>query len=206
MFIGIFTNLVAITIMSTTPNSLNIRDIPNGKVIDKLPFRSFVGLITINGGWAKIMYSQKTNSSNFKEGWVYLKYLKMEKRNSEHCDTDYNTDSEACVIVKSTDIECSKSYDGSFYTDCNVEIDYEVNTTYTGNDYIDIDVTCEVDIDYKKVDGYSGSDSEDDRYSHSLTADDYETKTMEFDFGSYEKVINVKIDSTECKISDVSTY
>lgn len=206
--IGIFTNLVALTILSTTTDSLNVRNSPGGKIIDKLPMHSMVGLIIVKGTWAKVMYSKKVNSNNFKQGWVSVKYLKIKKRDNEDCDTDFNTNAEACVVVKSTDIDCSKSYEGNYYSECNVEVDYEVNTTYKGNDYIDIDVTCEVNIDYKKADGYSSSESEDEKYSHSLIADDYERKTMDFDFdfSYYEKPISVQLDSVECKISDVYTY
>jgi hypothetical protein len=127
----------------------------------------------------------------------------------DDCDTEYKTNATVCVEITDASIECNESYAGNYYQDCDLEIEYEVKTDYSGGAYLDVDVECEVEIEYKGRSSYvtqSDSDSQDE--SHSLYAHGSESETLQFNFGftSYQEVTNVKIGSASCEIGSVDLY
>ena len=141
-------------------------------------------------------------------------FLEMQKRKirgvtGDNCEYEYDTGAEVCVTVTDASLDCRKSYDGSYYRSCEVEVDYDVSTNYNGNDYLDTQIECGVDIKYKGRNTYSWkSDSSNDDESHSLYQYGSESGDMniDFSFSSYKEVTNVKLDSVDCEINSVSHY
>ncbi len=127
----------------------------------------------------------------------------------DDCDTEYKTNAEVCVEITGGDIDCNESYSGNYYNDCDVSLNYEVSTDYSGGAYLDVEVECTVEIEYKGRNTYSTqSDSSYEDESHDLYAHDSgrETLTFNFSFGSYQEITSAKISSAVCEIDSVDMY
>ena len=140
--------------------------------------------------------------------------LEMERRkrqgvSGDDCETEYKTGAEVCVEIIGVDIDCNEGCTDNYYRDCDVTLDYEIQTDYKGGTYIDVEVKCTVEIEYKGRQTYTTqSDSNYENESHSLDAHGSETGTMNFNFSfsSYKEITNVKISSAECEIDSVDLY
>ncbi len=140
--------------------------------------------------------------------------LEMERRklqgvSGDDCETEYKTGAEVCVEITGADIDCNESYTGNYYRDCDVTLDYEIQTDYKGGSYIDVEVECTVEIEYKGRQTYTTqSDSNYESETHSLYAHGSETGSMSFNFSfsSYREITKVKISSAECEIKSVDLY
>ena len=138
---------------------------------------------------------------------------KMLKRRAgvtgDDCEWEYEAEAEVCVTTTDASLDCNKSYAGNYYRGCEVEIDYELVTSYEGDGYLDVEVECSAEIEYKGRDfAFWRSDSADDDESHNLYAlgSDSGDVTLDFSFSSYKEVIRVKLDSAECEIESVNHY
>lgn len=140
--------------------------------------------------------------------------IEMERRrlqgvSGDDCETEYKTGAEVCVEITGVDIDCNESYTGDYYRDCDVTLNYEVQTDYKGGSYIEVEVECTVEIEYKGRQTYTTqSDTSYEDESHSLYAHGSESGTMNFNFSfsSFKEITNVKISSAECEIENVSMY
>lgn len=138
----------------------------------------------------------------------------MERRriqgvSGDDCETEYKTGSEVCVEITQVNLDCDERYAGDYYQDCDVTLDYEVQTDYKGGSYIEVEVECTVEIEYQGRETYATqSDSSYEDESHSLYAHGSESGTMSFNFSfsSFEEITNVKIGSAECEIESVDIY
>jgi hypothetical protein len=125
------------------------------------------------------------------------------------CDTEYKTNSEVCIKITDTNLDCHQNYYDNYYTGCDVSLSYRVETDYKGGSYLNTNIECEVEIEYKGRNAYSTSnDSDSSRKSHYLYAHNSERKTMDFSFsfGSYDEVTNAKISEARCMIKDIYLY
>ena len=134
---------------------------------------------------------------------------KAQGASGSHCESEYKTNANVCVDITDGEINCNKDFSGSYYTDCEVELEYEVRTDYSGRAYLDVAVECEVEIEYKSRSSYvpqSDSDREDE--SHDLFAHDSESNTLEFDFSfsSFQEITSVKISDASCEVTRVDLY
>ncbi|MBU2430957.1 MAG: hypothetical protein KKH99_09715, partial [Proteobacteria bacterium] len=140
--------------------------------------------------------------------------LEMERRkrqgvSGDDCETEYKTGAEVCVEITGADIDCNESYSGNYYRDCDVTLDYEIQTDYKGGSYIDVEVECTVEIEYKGRETYTTqSDSNSETETYSLYAHGSESGSMSFNFSfsSYNEITKVKISSAECEINSVDLY
>jgi len=124
----------------------------------------------------------------------------------DDCETEYKTNTDVCVEISGGDLDCNKSYAGDYYRDCDVALEYDVETNYQGGSYLDVEIECTVEIEYKGRQIYSSrSDSSSEDESHTLYAHGSESEAMNFNFSfsSYKEVTSVKISSAECEIESV---
>lgn len=136
---------------------------------------------------------------------------KIQKRRAkgpsgDACETEFRTNAEVCVKVTRRNLDCTKSYSGGYYTDCDVTLGYDVETNYSGGSYLDVEVKCRVGIEYTGRGIYSTqSDTSSKDDSHSLYAygSDSESKRFNFSFSSYQEVTRVITESAKCKIDSV---
>ncbi|MFC1884766.1 hypothetical protein ACFL2O_08340, partial [Thermodesulfobacteriota bacterium] len=137
-----------------------------------------------------------------------IKKRKLQGVSGDDCETEYKTGAEVCVEITRADLDCNESFDGKYYRDCDVMVDYDVETDYKGGSSLDVEVECTVEIEYEGREIYRRSDSSYESESHSLYAHDSESGTMSFNFSfsSFYEVIKVKITSAECKIESVELY
>ena len=134
-----------------------------------------------------------------------VKSRKARSLASQHCDTEPDTDSEVCVRVVDAEIECSENYEETYYDSCEVEIDYIVETDYSGNGSIEVEVRCDVEVEYESETSYSGSEDEDFTANVTLYADDSHSGNEDVDFSLYyEEPTSVKVTEASCKIYDLS--
>jgi len=139
---------------------------------------------------------------------------KMRKRrlqgvSGDDCKTEYKTNAEVCVDITGGDLDCNKSFSGDYYRDCDVVLNYDVKTNYSGGSYLDVEVECNVEIQYKGRETYSTqSDSSSKDESHNLYAHGNESETMRFNFSfsSYKEITSVKISSAKCEIESVNLW
>ncbi len=126
----------------------------------------------------------------------------------EHCDSEYSSGANVCVTVKRAELDCSESYDQSYYDSCLADISLYIETDYRGRGYIDGRVNCEVTVAATSARGYESSESNDERWNFSLYANDSATETIEvdFSFSSYDKVRKVRISDVSCRVRDLYAY
>jgi hypothetical protein len=125
------------------------------------------------------------------------------------CEVEYRSGAEVCIEVTDASIECNKSYAGQYYSDCNVEIDYQIETNYPGRSSVQAQVECSVEIEYKGRGLYTTrSDSDSDSSSHILYKGGSDSGNIEFnfDFTSLEQPTSVEISSAECEVTSVDLY
>ena len=143
-------------------------------------------------------------------GWISLSYLRiMSGAAGDDCKTEYKTNAEVCVEVSDTSLDCRKDYSGEYYRSCEVTVEYDVTTDYSGGSYLDADIECQADIRYSGLGTYSWrSDSSTQDENHSLYAhgSDSESLTFDFSFSSFNEVTQIKIDSVTCEVDSVTMW
>ncbi len=124
-------------------------------------------------------------------------------------EIEYKTGAEVTMKISDVSLDCQKGFGDDFYTGCQVEVEYVVETNYKGNSFIEASVECEVEIEYKKRDGYGNShDSDSESSSITLFSNASERGSMNFDFSfsSYDEVIKVRVVECSCRITDLFLY
>ena len=196
--------------MGVTTAEVKVRSAPNGEQVDSLKAGTSVGVLDMSSGWVKIVYLSPPGSQNTKVGWISLSYLRVTSgAGDDDCETEYKTNAEVCVEVSDASIDCRKDYSGEYYRSCEVIVEYEVTTNYSGGAYLDADIECQVDIRDSGRGTYSWrSDSSTQDENHSLYAhgSDSESLTFDFSFSSFDEVTQVKIDSVTCEVDSVNLW
>ena len=125
-----------------------------------------------------------------------------------HCDSEYSSGANVCVTVKNAELNCSESYARGNYDSCRVGVSLYVETDYRGHGYVDGRVKCEVSLATVGSGGYESSQSNDERWSFSLYANDSSTRSLDIDFSfsSYEKIRKVRISDLTCRVRDLYVY
>src|SRR5439155_26129559 len=89
----------------------------------------------------------------------------------EDCQNEYKSNAEVCVTIRRAEFDCNKSIAGSYYTDCDVTLKYDLRTNYAGRSSLSVDVQCKVEIEYSGRESLSsGSDSGRKSETHNLYA------------------------------------
>ncbi|WP_157826488.1 MULTISPECIES: hypothetical protein [Halomonadaceae] len=131
--------------------------------------------------------------------------LRAKGASGQTCETEYDTGAEVCLSVEMANLDCDESYDDSYYDDCEVNVDYSLETDYRGSSEIDVEVYCEAEIDYQSRSGLRRSESDGYHESHSLGS--YESDSgyvnLDFSFSSYEEVYKVNLDDAWCEMQSV---
>lgn len=134
---------------------------------------------------------------------------KLRGVSGDDCENEYKTNAEVCASITGGDIDCNEDYSDSYYRDCDVKIEYTVETDYEGGSYIEVEVECEVEIEYAGRNTYSTqSDSDNDDESYDLYAFESESDSMDFNFSlsAYKEITRVQISSAECEIESVELW
>ena len=133
---------------------------------------------------------------------------------SGDCEWEYESEAQVCVTVTNTSLDCKKSYDGSYYIGCEVDVDYTISTDYEGDNYLDVEIECKVEIQLnEQYFDLLGSDFAYDDENHSLYSHGFDSSSMSFDFSfilynlaNYDKVTKVKVYSVECEVDSVEQH
>ena len=197
-------------VMGMTTADVKVRSAPNGEQVDSLEASTPVGVLNVLAGWAKVIYLSPPGSQNTKVGWVSLSYLRIiSGAAGDDCETEYKTNAKVCVEVSDASLDCRKDYSGEYYRSCEVTVEYEVTTDYSGGSYLDADIECQADIRYSGRGTYSWrSDTSTQDEDHSLYShgSDSESLTFDFPFSSFNEVTQVKIDSVACEVDSVTLW
>lgn len=131
--------------------------------------------------------------------------LRANGASGQSCETEYDTGAEVCLSVNYANLDCDESYDDSYYDDCQVNMDYSLETDYRGSSEIDVEVYCEAEIAYQAKSGMKRSGSDGFYESHSLGSYDSEHGyvNLNFSFSSYEEVNKVNLDDAWCEMQSV---
>lgn len=205
------TSAIAADILVTTAN-VKVRATPDGQQTDSLKAGTAVALVAVSGSWAKVMYIDPPGTTKARSGWVSIAYVSRPRgkrtRNvsGDDCDSESETGAEVCVRATNASLDCQKSFAGEYYSGCEATLEYEVETDYDGDSYLDVGVECKVEITYSGRNTFvtqDDSDSQDD--SHDLYAGDSDSGSMSFDFSfsSFQEVTRARIESATCEIDDV---
>jgi len=127
----------------------------------------------------------------------------------DDCEWEHETEAQVCVSVSDASLDCSESYDRSYYRSCQVEVDYEVVTNFEGDGYLDVEIECTAEIRYKGRNSYSWShESADDDETHTLypLGSDSGDVGLDFSFSSYKEVVSVQLESAQCEVDSVYHY
>lgn len=138
----------------------------------------------------------------------------MQKRkhqgvSGDNCELEYKTNAQVCVRVTRGNIDCNKSVFGDYYQECDVVLEYEVETNYSGGSYLDAEVECRVEIEYSGRQTFTTqSDSSRKDESHSLYAlgSDNGSMNFNFSFSSFSEITRAKISSAKCEIEGVNLW
>ena len=156
------------------------------------------------------MTQQEIVQRNQRNAKIYeqMQQRKRDTLTSGNCQYEWDSESNVCVSVTSVDLDCSENHD-DFYSDCEVEIDYTVQSDYVGDSSISATVECEADISYRS--NYHSSEQskdDDDTYSHYI----YDgmgtsgTIDIDFSFSSYHEVYELSLDSAECEVTSAMLF
>lgn len=194
-----------------TTADLRVRDAPNGTQIDSLRAGSTIGVIDLSGAWVNVVYLNSSGSRNPKTGWISLAYVRITGGGigGDDCETEYDTDAEVCVEVSNSSLDCRKDRSSGYIRGCEVLVEYEVTTDYSGGSYLNVDIECEVAIRYQQQGRSSWrSDSMDETGNHGLYAhaSDSESLSFDFSFSSSREVTKVQVESVSCEIYDVNFW
>lgn len=134
--------------------------------------------------------------------------LRSRGASGQSCQTEYETGARVCLSVSVADLDCDEDIYGDYYDDCEVEVDYSLETDYRGSSSINVDVECEAEISYESNSYLSKSDDENFSESHSLSSYDstYNQADFDFSFSSLEEVYSVELDDAWCEIQDTYLY
>ena len=146
----------------------------------------------------------------------YLKKeaVEIERRRAQgvsgdDCDIEYKTNTKVCVEITGGNLDCNKSYSGNYYRNCDLSLNYDVQTNYQGKEYLDVKIECSVEIEYRGREIYSRrSDSSYQVKSYNLYAhgSDYGTMSFDFYFSRYKDVIRAKISSARCEVQSIDLW
>jgi hypothetical protein len=131
---------------------------------------------------------------------------RIEAPSGDSCETEDSTGANVCVTVTNATLDCHKSFDGTQYRDCDVNLSYTLQTDYRGNSSLDAEVNCSVELWYTgRNTVIPKTDSESETNRHTLDAYDRlsESAEINFSFSSYYEVTRAKISSAECRIESV---
>jgi hypothetical protein len=131
---------------------------------------------------------------------------RLETPSGDSCETEDSTGANVCVTVTNTTLDCHKSFDGTQYRDCDVNVSYTLQTDYRGNASLNAEVDCSVELWYTgRNTVIPKTDSESETNSHTLDAYDRlsESAEINFSFSSFNEVTRAKISSVECRIESV---
>jgi hypothetical protein len=131
---------------------------------------------------------------------------RLEAPSGDSCETEDSTGANVCVTVTNSTLDCHKSFDGTQYRDCGVNVSYTLQTDYRGNSSLNAEVDCTVDLSYTgRNTVIPKTDSESNTNSHTLDAFDRLSESVEIDFSfsSFYEVTRAKISSVECRIESV---
>ena len=220
IFLFVSLNSFAIELAQTTATNLNVRSAPAGKIIFSLSKGSIVAIVKRGKEWTLISYFASNDKTDIKSGWVGSKYLSaLEKQSKtshgstsisgDDCGYDYDSDSKACVTVGYTDFSCSESMFEPKYESCTLELSYDVESNYAGDDYINVDISCNAEFEYKEKDSYMwSSDYASETRDHTLWAygSDSERIYLEVYFSSFNPVVQAKVSSLACTVENVYSY
>jgi len=122
-------------------------------------------------------------------------------------ETEHKTNAEVCVRVSDVSLDCRKNYSDEYYRSCEVTVEYEVTTDYSGGSYLDADIECQIEIRYSERGTYSWRSNtltQDEDHSLYSYQSDSEFLTFDFLFNSFNEVTQVKIDSASCEVDSVT--
>jgi hypothetical protein len=131
---------------------------------------------------------------------------RVEAPSGDSCETEDSTGANVCVTATNSSLDCHKSFDGTAYRDCDVDVSYTLQTDYRGNSSLNANVDCTVELWYTgRNTVIPKTDSESDTNSHTLDAHDRlsESAEINFSFSSFYEVTRAKISSVECRIESV---
>jgi len=123
---------------------------------------------------------------------------RLEAPSGDSCETEDSTGANVCVTVTNSTLDCHKSFDGTQYRDCDVNVSYTLQTDYRGNSSLNAEVDCTVELWYTgRNTVIPKTDSESDTNSHTLDAYDRlsESAEIHFSFSSFYEVTRAKINS-----------
>jgi len=56
------------------------------------------------------------------------------------CKVEYKTNAKVCIDISGGDLDCNENYDGKYYNDCDMSLNYDIETDYKGGAYLDVDI------------------------------------------------------------------
>lgn len=131
--------------------------------------------------------------------------LRSRGASGQTCQTEYETGARVCLSVLGADLDCDENFSGGFYDNCEVEIDYALETDYRGSSSINTDVECEAEISYESM--LYMNRLEDEKFSESHMLSSYGTvwdnADLDFSFFSSEEVYRVELDDAWCEIQNI---
>ena len=137
-----------------------------------------------------------------------IKAREAQIASGRHCETEYRSGAEVCLVITERNLECQKALLEDYYQSCEVEIGYRIDTTYRGRSSIETSFECSANLS-SSGDRILGSyDTVSNRGQQTLYADDSRggTLNLTFTFGLFANTTRVKLDSTKCRINDLSLY
>lgn len=132
-----------------TVDDLNVRNLPRGEVIEKLNRNEPVQVTSEEDGWSKIVY--KSNESGLTAyGWVASEYIEYAfEAEKTQCFEYQALGQELCLATMEPSLECNRLSSSLSYSDCSVDIRYEVSGA--DSNINELDVSCTVSLTTKKL-------------------------------------------------------
>ena len=200
------------TAIAKTIEASPAMDAPNGNIKAQIPSGSIVAVLAVKGEWANVLYSKNHAPGSYLSLWVRVKNLALVQSSTaagDHCTTDYETDSQVCVSVDDTSIDCDENFDKTAYRECTATVEFTTKTDYEGDDFISADIECTVEIKYEGTQliyARNDSSSESTNVSMYATMSNSDSMEIDFTFSSLNEVNKVNLTSAECEVTSATSY
>ena len=190
-----------------TVNSLNVRDVPNGKKVDQLKQNQSVLIIDTKETWSHIAYEGK-------QGWVSSSFLTLKDPNAlqatntpepkldgltlkTSCQTQEDSKAKVCLKHAPASLVCNGST-------CEVVFLFNISTNYKGEGFLYADLDFQAALRFP--DGTVQERLEQTGYSFYKDKDQNDELRIAFTIPRGTTIDQLKLQEAKAKITQISYY
>lgn len=184
-----------------TVDSLNLRKLPDGEIIGKLPIDQTVKLVAQNSGWSQILFLDD-DSDEALYGWVSSKYIELQPEIvSTECKVNAPDNSEYCLTMIKPNLQCQLAEQTENFSACTVDIRYELSGSQAQTKGLIVVCTSDMKTrNHQNQDWQAHTQTANTYHGESLTAQTSGSVEINFEFGAESRVKYFRLTRSVCEL------